>query len=77
MTKLIYRLRYVFFLLSSSASSLIAQTPAYSDSPYSDQKFTPPNDPAWYETPSLWIALVLMLIVLIVLRMRKSQEKYT
>lgn len=76
MIKISNRLQQIVFLLLVAVSTLAAQAPASSDSPYSDQKFTPPENPAWYETPSLWIALALLLVVLIVLRMRKK-EKYT
>lgn len=77
MTNLLNKLLYTFFSALVFANSLTAQAPASSDSPYSDQRFATPDNPAWYETPSIWIALVLLLIVLIVLRMRKKQEKYT
>jgi|AntRauTorckE5430_2_1112549.scaffolds.fasta_scaffold07711_2 cell division protein FtsW (lipid II flippase) len=77
MTNHFNRLQYAVFLLLISGTTLIAQAPASSNSPYSDQKFTPPDNPAWYETPTLWIALILVVIVLIVMRMRKKQEKYT
>jgi len=56
---------------------LIAQAPASSDSPYSDQKFTPADEPAWYETPAIWIGIALLLIVLIVLYIRRNREQYT
>lgn len=77
MTNLFDKMYCSIFLLFISGSALLAQAPASSDSPYSDQKFTPPDDPSWYETPSLWIALMLVVVVLTVLRMRKQQEKYT
>lgn len=32
-----------------------------SQSPYSDQAFDPPVNPNWYETPYLWIGLLLFL----------------
>lgn len=69
-------LNTIIFLLTI-AGHAIAQAPASSESPYSDQKFPTPDDPVWYETPTIWIALVLLLIVLIVLRIRRKQEKYT
>lgn len=32
-----------------------------SQSPYSDQAFDPPANPNWYETPYLWIGLLVFL----------------
>ncbi len=57
--------------------SLIAQSPASSNSIYSDQKYAPYENPAWWETPSVWIGLALLIIVVIVLIIGRRKRKYT
>jgi len=67
------------FALHSAVATLVAQapSPASSDSPYSDQKFAPYDQPEWYETPALWIGLVLLILALVLLRIKKKRERYT
>jgi LPXTG-motif cell wall-anchored protein len=73
-----HRLFTLINFLLFAVGDLIAQgASAASDSPYSDQKYVPPDDPAWYETPTLWIGLALLVIVLVVLYMRRKKERYT
>jgi LPXTG-motif cell wall-anchored protein len=73
-----YRLLPMVSTLLFAAGNLMAQgAPASSDSPYSDQRYIAPDEPAWYETPMLWIGLVLLVIVLAVLYVRRRKERYT
>ncbi|NBC06449.1 MAG: LPXTG cell wall anchor domain-containing protein [Bacteroidetes bacterium] len=76
MTK--HRLFTIISFLLFAVGELTAQgAPAASDSPYSDQRYITPDDPAWYETPVLWIGLALLVIALVVLYMRRKKERYT
>jgi len=73
-----HRLFTIISFLLFAVGSLFAQgAPASSDSPYSDQKYITPDDPAWYETPILWIGLALLVIALVVLYIRRKKERYT
>ncbi len=66
--------RTISYLLSSLIliQSIIAQSS--SESPYSDQAYDPVQNPAWYETPFLWIGLV-MILLLTFLWLRKRAKK--
>jgi LPXTG-motif cell wall-anchored protein len=65
-----------FFIIA--VSQVMAQgASAASDSPYSDQRFITPDQPAWYEAPVLWIGLALLILTLVVLYIRKKRERYT
>lgn len=46
---------------------VLAYAQPESESPYSDQAYDPIDNPAWYETPFLYIGIVLMLAVFIYL----------
>lgn len=73
-----HRLLYMISFLLLAIGDLAAQgASAASDSPYSDQRYATPDDPAWYETPVLWIGLALLVIALVVLYTRRKKERYT
>lgn len=58
-------LKYIssnIFILFLSITQLAAQ--ASSGSPYSDQAYDPIKNPSWYETPFLWVGLVIVLLFL-------------
>lgn len=62
---------YIFSIIFS-VYQLAGQ--ASSESPYSDQAYDPVQNPAWYETPFLWIGLVIILL-LVFFWLRKQRKK--
>lgn len=73
-----HRLLTVLSVFLLAIGAVFAQSaPASSDSPYSDQKYISPDEPAWYETPILWIGLALLIIVSVVLYVRNKKKRYT
>jgi hypothetical protein len=67
-----FRLLAILFLGSFRLAPLRAQPE--SESPYSDQAFDPPEDPAWYDTPFFYVGLILFLAVLLLLLYRQDRN---
>lgn len=75
--KINYLLATAYLYLVSWATA-IGQIPEYGESPYSDQKYDPPTNPAWYESPYLWVGVVLALVLVgIILFRRSKRDRYT
>lgn len=75
MNKVIKKAYGVFAVVLLAASGLLAQHSNAGESIYSDQEFDPIGKEAWYETPFLWVGLVMVVgvIVLFVLRSRRQR----
>ncbi len=78
MSRLLPTLRSFFWLLVLSLLPLYLLAQSSSESPYSDQAFADDNNPSWYQTPFLWIGLLLFGGVIIYLLFgRKKSDTNT
>lgn len=62
----------LFFVFLVNLTTAVVYAQPESESPYSSQVYDPVDQPQWYETPILWVGLVLFGVVLLyVLRKRQ------
>ncbi len=67
--KSILLLLIIYFL-----NAVQATAQSHSNSPYSDQAYDPVDNPQWYETPFLWIGLIIILGLIFYLLYRKAER---
>lgn len=68
--------RKIFLILVSIITPLIAGWPQpESESPYSNQAFDPVDNPEWYETPFLWVGVILFLGLLLYIRYKRGKRR--
>ena len=57
------KLLTTFYLFVFSCAHLLAQSSGAGESPYSDQKFDPPANAAWYTSPLTVGGIILVLVI--------------
>ncbi len=72
---MIKRALFVICLFFLQSYRLLAQS--HSNSPYSDQAYDPVDNPEWYETPFLWIGIIIILGLVFFWLNRKGKRSNT
>ena len=67
--------RFLCSLLLTAGTFYLSWAQPESESPYSDQAYDPPTGPAWYETPYLWVGLLIFLVAGFYLLFRQVRRR--